>query len=100
MQATPGFSSARGRALWHRFNLVREKPFIRWLMALGVPLTQASLKAMGNVTWQTLSGHNVKNWQSLPGTGERKARQIVVFIPDPGVAGLASWLGKQGLPGF
>jgi DNA ligase (NAD+) len=100
MQATPGFSSARGLALWHRFNLVREKPFIRWLMALGVPLTQASLKAMGNVTWQTLSERNVKNWQSLPGTGERKARQIVAFIHDPGVAGLASWLGKQGLPGF
>ena len=100
MQATPGFSSARGRALWHRFNLVREKPFIRWLMALGVPLTQASLKAMGNVTWQTLSERNAKDWQSLPGTGERKARQIVVFIHDPGVAGLASWLGKQGLPGF
>ena len=100
MQATPGFSSARGRALWHRFNLVREKPFIRWLMALGVPLTQASLKAMGNVTWQTLSERNAKDWQSLPGTGERKARQIVAFIHDPGVAGLASWLGKQGLPGF
>ena len=100
MQATPGFSSARGLALWHRFNLVREKPFIRWLMALGVPLTQASLKAMGNVTWQTLSGRNAKDWQSLPGTGERKARQIVAFIHDPGVAGLASWLGKQGLPGF
>lgn len=100
MQATPGFSSARGLALWHRFNLVREKPFIRWLMALGVPLTQASLKAMGNVTWQTLSERNAKDWQSLPGTGERKARQIVAFIHDPGVAGLASWLGKQGLPGF
>ena len=100
MQATPGFSSARGRALWHRFNLVREKPFIRWLMALGVPLTQASLKAMGNVTWQTLRERNAKDWQSLPGTGERKARQIVAFIHDPGVAGLASWLGKQGLPGF
>ncbi|EOZ7527723.1 NAD-dependent DNA ligase LigB [Enterobacter quasiroggenkampii] len=100
MQATPGFSSARGLALWHRFNLVREKPFIRWLMALGVPLTQASLKAMGDVTWQTLSGRNAKDWQSLPGTGEKKARQIVAFIHDPGVAGLASWLGKQGLPGF
>jgi DNA ligase (NAD+) len=55
---------------------------------------------MGNVTWQTLSERNAKDWQSLPGTGERKARQIVAFIHDPGVAGLASWLGKQGLPGF
>ncbi len=100
LQATPGFSSARGLALWHQFNLVREQPFIRWLMALGVPLTQASLKAMGDVTWQKLSGRNAKDWQTLPGTGEEKARKIVAFIHDPGVAGLASWLGQQGVPGF
>ncbi|MCU6427682.1 NAD-dependent DNA ligase LigB [Enterobacter sichuanensis] len=100
LQATPGFSSARGLALWHQFNLVREQPFIRWLMALGVPLTQASLKAMGDVTWQKLSGRNAKDWQTLPGTGEEKTRKIVAFIHDPGVAGLASWLGQQGVPGF
>jgi len=100
LQATPGFSSARGLALWHQFNLVREQPFIRWLMALGVPLTQASLKAMGDVTWQKLSGRNAKDWQTLPGTGEEKTRKIVAFIYDPGVAGLASWLGQQGVPGF
>ncbi|WP_320730566.1 NAD-dependent DNA ligase LigB [Enterobacter sichuanensis] len=100
LQATPGFSSARGLALWHQFNLVREQPFIRWLMALGVPLTQASLKAMGDVTWQKLSGRNAKDWQTLPGTGEEKARKIVAFIHDPGVAGLALWLGQQGVPGF
>lgn len=100
LQATPGFSSARGLALWHQFNLVREQPFIRWLMELGVPLTQASLKAMGDVTWQKLSGRNAKDWQTLPGTGEEKARKIVAFIHDPGVAGLASWLGQQGVPGF
>lgn len=100
LQATPGFSSARGLALWHQFNLVREQPFIRWLMALGVPLTQASLKAMGDVTWQKLSGRNAKDWQTLPGTGEEKTRKIVAFIHDPGVAGLALWLGQQGVPGF
>lgn len=100
MQATPGFSSARGRALWHRFNLVREKPFIRWLMALGVPLTQASLKAMGNVTWQTLSGRNAQDWQSLPGTGERKARQIVAWMDSPQIDVLAKWLAGQHINGF
>lgn len=100
LQATPGFSSARGLALWHQFNLVREQPFIRWLMALGVPLTQASLKAMGDVTWQKLSGRNAKDWQTLPGTGEEKTRKIVAFIHDPGVAGLALWLGQQDVPGF
>lgn len=100
MQATPGFSSARGLALWHRFNLVREKPFIRWLMALGVPLTQASLKAMGNVTWQTLSERNAKDWQSLPGTGEEKARQIVNWMHAPQIDVLTKWLAEQHINGF
>ena len=30
-----GFRLHRGLALWHQFNLVRERPFIRWIMAMG-----------------------------------------------------------------
>ncbi|RTN96023.1 NAD-dependent DNA ligase LigB [Enterobacter sp. WCHEn090032] len=100
LQATPGFSSARGLALWHQFNLVREQPFIRWLMALGVPLTQASLKAMGDVTWQKLSGRNAKDWQTLPGTGEEKARKIVNWMLAPQIDVLAKWLAEQHINGF
>lgn len=100
LQATPGFSSARGLALWHRFNLVREKPFIRWLMAMGVPLTQASLKAMGDISWQKMSGRNAKDWQTLPGTGEEKARQIVNWIHAPQIDVLAKWLAEQHINGF
>jgi DNA ligase (NAD+) len=100
LQSTPGFSAARGQALWHRFNLVRERPFIRWIMALGVPLTQASLNAMGDLTWQKMRERNAADWQALPGTGKEKARQLVVFIHDPGIAGLVAWLGKQGVQGF
>lgn len=100
LQATPGFSSARGLALWHQFNLVREQPFIRWLMALGVPLTQASLKAMGDVTWQKLSGRNAKDWQTLPGTGEEKARRIVNWMLAPQIDVLAKWLAEQHINGF
>lgn len=100
LQATPGFSSARGLALWHRFNLVREKPFIRWLMAMGVPLTRASLKAMGDISWQKISGRNAKDWQTLPGTGEEKARQIVNWIHAPQIDVLAKWLAEQHINGF
>lgn len=100
LQSTPGFSAARGLALWHRFNLVREQPFIRWLMALGVPLTQASLKAMGVMSWQKMSVRNEKDWLSLPGTGEEKARQIVNWMHAPQVDVLAKWLAEQHIKGF
>ena len=100
LQSTPGFSAARGLALWHRFNLVREQPFIRWLMALGVPLTQTSLKAMGDTSWQKMSARNEKDWQSLPGTGEEKARQIVNWMHALQVDVLAKWLAEQHIKGF
>jgi DNA ligase (NAD+) len=30
-----GISAARGQHLWHQFNLARERPFIRWMLAMG-----------------------------------------------------------------
>ena len=72
LQSTPGFSPARGLALWHRFNLVREQPFIHWMMALGAPLPQASLKALGDMSWQQMRERSAKAWQALPGTGGRE----------------------------
>lgn len=69
-------------------------------MAMGVPLTQASLKAMGDISWQKISGRNAKDWQTLPGTGEEKARQIVNWIHAPQIDVLAKWLAEQHINGF
>jgi DNA ligase (NAD+) len=95
-----GFSAARGLALWHRFNLVREQPFIRWITAMGVPLTKATLNAAGGLSWQAMSQRNAADWRALPGTGEEKARQIVNWIHAPQVDVLAKWLAEQHINGF
>lgn len=100
LQATPGFSAARGLAIWHRFNLTRERPFIRWVMAMGIPLPQASLKAATGMSWQEMSQRNTSDWRALPGTGEEKARQIVNWLHQPDVAALAKWLAEQHINGF
>ena len=100
LQATPGFSAARGLAIWHRFNLTRERPFIRWVMAMGVPLPQASLKAATGLSWQEMSQRNTSDWRALPGTGEEKARKIVNWLHQPEVAALAKWLAEQHINGF
>ncbi|HDR2892608.1 TPA: NAD-dependent DNA ligase LigB [Enterobacter asburiae] len=100
LQATPGFSAARGLAIWHRFNLTRERPFIRWIMAMGVPLPQASLKAVTGLSWQEMSQRNTTDWRALPGTGEEKARQIVNWLHQPEVDALAKWLAEQHINGF
>jgi DNA ligase (NAD+) len=55
---------------------------------------------MGDISWQKMSGRNAKDWQSLPGTGEEKARQIVNWIHAPQVDVLAKWLAEQHINGF
>lgn len=100
LQATPGFSAARGSVVWHRFNLTREWPFIRWVTAMGIPLPQASLKAATGMSWQEMSQRNTTDWRTLPGTGEEKARQIVNWLHQPDVAALAKWLAEQHINGF
>ncbi|MBM3074010.1 NAD-dependent DNA ligase LigB [Enterobacter sp. RHBSTW-00994] len=100
LQTTPGFSVARATLLWHRFNLARAKPFIRWITAMGIPLPQASLKAAGDLSWKVLNQRNATDWQTLPGTGEEKARQIVNWVHQPAMDGLAKWLAEQHIDGF
>ncbi|MBV8044703.1 NAD-dependent DNA ligase LigB [Pluralibacter sp.] len=100
LQATPGLSPARGLTLWHRFNLVREQPFIRWIVAMGAPLAQAALKAAGDRSWQAMRQRSEADWRALPGMGEEKARQIVNWLHHPQVDALAGWLAGLGIPGF
>lgn len=100
LQTTPGISPARGLQLWHRFSLVRERPFIRWLMALGTPLPQPALKAASDKTWQQMRSRDEKAWQRFPAMGAEKARQIVDFIHAPEIEQLTTWLGSQGITAF
>ena len=100
LQATPGFSAARGLALWHRFNQVREQPFIRWISAMGAPLSKATLNAIDGRSWQAMSQRSSADWLTLPGTGEEKARQIMNWMHAPQVDVLAKWLAEQHINGF
>ena len=64
----------------------------------GVPLAQATLKAAGELSWQTMHQRSAMDWQTLPGTGEEKARQIIAFIHNPVLP--ARSLGKQACQDF
>lgn len=100
LQATPGFSAARGLALWHRFNQIREQPFIRWISAMGAPLSKSTLNAIDGRSWQAMSQRSSADWQTLPGTGEEKARQIMNWMHAPQIDVLAKWLTEQHINGF
>lgn len=100
LRSTPGFTATRGLQLWHRFELVRQQPFRRWIGALGVPLPQAAAKALTEQSWQQLRDKEAGSWGLLPGVGPEKARKLVEFFHDPAITAMAAWLREQGIQGF
>lgn len=100
IQSTPGVGKVKGEQLWHRFNLARKQPFIRWLMALGIPLTQAALNASGDRSWSQMSARTEAYWRQLPATGPRRARLMGEWLENVEVKALSHWLGTQRIDGF
>lgn len=100
LQAVPGISAARGQHLWHQFDLVRKRPFIRWVLAMGLPVPQGALAQLESENWHLLAAKSEAQWRALPGVGEIRARQLVAFLHHPDVVALAQWLSGQRIPGF
>ncbi|CBG90867.1 NAD-dependent DNA ligase LigB [Citrobacter rodentium] len=100
IQLTPGFTKARGEKLWHQFNLARKKPFKRWLLAMGIPLTQAALNISGDSSWPQLAAQSEKHWRQLPGTGAGRAASVIEWIRCAEIVALSRWLDAQRIDGF
>ncbi len=77
LQNTPGIAKSKSAQLWHQFNLARQQPFTRWVMAMGIPLTRAALNASDERSWSQLLFSTEQFWQQLPGTGSGRARQVI-----------------------
>ena len=100
LQNTPGIAKSKSAQLWHQFNLARKQPFTRWLMAMGIPLTQAALKSHPFDSWQQVMRQTKQDWQQLPGTGFRRASQVIKWRDDSDISALSSWMSAQQIPGF
>lgn len=100
LQNTAGLTPARGVQLWHRFEMVRERPFIRWVTALGMPIPKSALKAASDDTWHRVQERDARSWQRLPGIGAGIAGRLVTYARHRDVAALAQWLGERRISGF
>ena len=100
LQSIPGISAQRGQRLWHQFNLARERPFLRWIQAIGVPIPKTAFAGLKEDDWRRMQDRNEEQWRRLPGIGAERARQLVRFLHHPDVAALAKWLSGQRVPGF
>ncbi|HAM9523631.1 TPA: NAD-dependent DNA ligase LigB [Escherichia coli] len=100
LQNTPGIAKSKSAQLWHQFNLARKQPFTRWVMAMGIPLTRAALNASDERSWSQLLFSTERFWQQLPGTGSRRARQVIEWKENAQIKKLGSWLVAQQITGF
>ncbi|MEG0956483.1 MAG: NAD-dependent DNA ligase LigB [Citrobacter sp.] len=98
LQSALGVS--KGEKLWHQFNLSRQRPFTRWLIAMGIPLTQVTLNASHESSWRQLQACDESHWRQLPSTGERRARQVIQWRDNRQVNALSNWLAAQRVTGF
>ncbi|MGR5700813.1 NAD-dependent DNA ligase LigB, partial [Escherichia coli] len=95
LQNTPGIAKSKSAQLWHQFNLARQQPFTRWVMAMGIPLTRAALNASDERSWSQLLFSTEQFWQQLPGTGSGRARQVIEWKENAQIKKLGSWLAAQ-----
>lgn len=96
----PGFSPARARELWHQFDQVRRQPFLRWVLALGIPLNPRTLQHLPDNHWRQLLARTEAGWQQLPGVGSARASQLVRWLHNPQLSAIAAWLATQNVTGF
>ncbi|MBB7344121.1 NAD-dependent DNA ligase LigB [Escherichia coli] len=100
LQNTPGIAKSKSAQLWHQFNLARQQPFTRWVMAMGIPLTRAALNASDERSWSQLLFSTEQFRQQLPGTGSGRARQVIEWKENAQIKKLGSWLAAQQITGF
>jgi len=97
LQQLPGFGEANAKALAASFQLARARPFSLWLQALGMPPSGET--ALAN-NWDDLVATSLEDWQTKPGIGAKRARQLRAFFTSSEVARLRQQLREAGIAGF
>ncbi|NWC10088.1 NAD-dependent DNA ligase LigB [Pseudomonas agarici] len=92
-----GFGASRSLQWLDSVQVARQRPFERWLKALGLP-APAGIRLAG--TWPGLASRTTEDWQAQPGIGPMRAAQLSAFFRDPQVMALAESLRAAGVDGF
>lgn len=92
-----GFGERRSVRLLNSFESARQRPFARWLKALGLPPTGQTQLAD---SWQALAQRSNEQWQAEAGIGPGCAAQLSAFFRDPQVLALSDTLRIAGIDGF
>lgn len=92
-----GFGERSRAKVLESLQSARQRPFVHWLKALGVPPSARNDLDGG---WQTLAARDTQAWQAKDGIGPGRAAQLSAFFRDPQVQALAETLRVAGIDGF
>ena len=91
------FPSQCGGQLAEQLRPAMRRDFDQWLRALGMPPSgEAELTA----DWRSLAARTRTDWQTQPGIGPTRARQLATFFNHPEVGKLRQILAAAGVDGF
>ena len=86
-----------GGQLFEQLQSARQRGFQQWLRALGMPPSgEAELAA----NWTALAARSSAEWQTQPGIGPTRARQLTAFFKHPEVQLLQQRLAAAEIEGF
>ncbi|MEX5505167.1 NAD-dependent DNA ligase LigB [Pseudomonas putida] len=97
LQQVPGISSLTAAQLLGSFDQARSRTFDQWLRGIGAPVGK-HLQLTGD--WPELASRSTRQWQTVPGIGAKRSRQLVDFFAAPEVQAIAARLAKTGIAGF
>ncbi|AYG46980.1 NAD-dependent DNA ligase LigB [Pseudomonas sp. Leaf58] len=92
-----GISDATAAQLLSSFDQARSRPFAQWLRALGAPIPKSMQMTED---WSQLAARTSREWQAMPGIGEKRGQQLAVFLAANEVQAIAAQLAKTGVDGF
>ena len=92
-----GFGERSAARVATSFESARQRPFARWLKALGMPPTG---RAYLGDSWHGLAQRDIEQWQAQPDIGPGRATQLSAFFRDPQVLALSETLRRAGMDGF
>ena len=87
---------ARASALTQTFASARERPFARWLRALGMPPSGGAELP----DWATLSARSSSDWQAIDGIGPGRGDRLAEFFARPELRAQVARLHAAGVQGF
>jgi DNA ligase (NAD+) len=97
LQQVPGISSLTAAQLLGSFDQARSRPFDQWLRGIGAPVSK-HLQLTGD--WAELASRSTGQWQTVPGIGTKRSRQLVDFFAAAEVQAIAAQLAETGIKGF